>query len=503
MRLSDPLLVLDEGSKMAAAQFEQTFGSAAPLYYYYFGPLVPESRKEWTGRGYSPVAMPPKIVRCLLRITTGLIRWLARKDIRVIPDPLPAVEHTWLVPAERATLDVAMAAEARSLTLTTDKGQYTGPGGVVQDRRGEVCVLLSLQALPPGGPDALGDFRSLMGLLEDGAQVHADVGLVEASTQTARHASAGPGRVRVALGRVHLSVAPQTTGSIDELVVELTNARIAGKGQGRWSDGRFEIERIEHVPWHSQLSTDRALRVIVRLDQAITDTESIELRIQNLVSIALRAKCSVGYVERRCQGSLVDRFLQPAMAVPSSTRPMVDYFAKDLASFIEACDHGYRVTPGIYDLPVLIDYYLKAHSEPTIELKLIAASVFMESFKFMWAMGEPGLVIDRKGNGLVREFKEQLPNGKLRRLSFEELLKRAAASLGVPNPTYAFLDNRNALFHTGVSAPAQLGHAGVIQALQQDFEVLADQMDDILLRLLSFQGDLYRFSAPDALVTFP
>ena len=503
VREDDTLLVLDEASKNLATQFEETFGKQAPITYYYFGPLVSESREEWTGSSYERKSHFHGSKDILLRAGISFLRWLEKRDIRVFPILPENNDLHWLSRSERETFQVAIAYPATPISLTTDNGTFTGTGGLILDKRGELFALISTQHLPDGNLDAIGEFQSISGTCEDGFSFTTDVGAVEAMTRFSGCQAGKNGRIRIALGSVRMMTNAESTGAFDEMIVDLTNVKVVGIGEGRFSDGRFQVERIRGVPWNSQLPTERALRITFCPGSNGSGSASTEQLIQHLISVAMRARCSIAYIEWRNKSIAIAREVRAILPSPSIFRPMVSHRASDLADFIVRCELGYKGSSQNYDLPVLIDYYLRAHSEAFLEMKIIVASVFMESFKFMWAKRQPSLIQNLKSNGLIREFREQNSRGNEARLSFEQLLTRAAASIGIQNPTYSFIDNRNCLFHTGVSAQAQLGSAGVISILEREYDILADQVDDVLLSLLSFRGEIYRFSDPDTLVTFP
>jgi hypothetical protein len=86
--------------------------------------------------------------------------------------------------------------------------------------------------------------------------------------------------------------------------------------------------------------------------------------------------------------------------------------------------------------------------------------------------------------------------------SFEDLLKLATAHLGYQT-TFSFIDDRNAIFHTGAAAARQLGNASVWPVLKPELIKLYRQMDDIILRILGYSGPIHPWELADAREDFP
>jgi len=127
----------------------------------------------------------------------------------------------------------------------------------------------------------------------------------------------------------------------------------------------------------------------------------------------------------------------------------------------------------------------------------------MEGLKFYWAKNIATLPADVKQNGLVRGFVNTTSaSGKPVLYSFEELLTAAANALGVTT-TFTFIEDRNALFHTGATSAAQLGATGTWAALKPEMIRLYDQMDDLLLHLLNYSGPIHPWQGPHPKVLFP
>jgi len=66
-----------------------------------------------------------------------------------------------------------------------------------------------------------------------------------------------------------------------------------------------------------------------------------------------------------------------------------------------------------------------------------------------------------------------------------------ANNLGYSTNTFSFIDNRNMLFHTGIPTAAHTGHHNPNSKLWDELLTLYDQMDDLLLIILGFTGEIY------------
>jgi hypothetical protein len=136
-----------------------------------------------------------------------------------------------------------------------------------------------------------------------------------------------------------------------------------------------------------------------------------------------------------------------------------------------------------------VGYYCRSHQETLAEAKFIFASVFMEALKFNWALKVAKLPQDRKQSGLIRGFRRPTSGN----YSFEELMNLVASDLKL-NHVYTFIDDRNALFHSGQAANLQTGaSAGTWAALRSELVPLHDQMDEFLLTLLEYSGKIRGF----------
>ncbi|WP_437751527.1 hypothetical protein [Sorangium sp. So ce1389] len=182
-----------------------------------------------------------------------------------------------------------------------------------------------------------------------------------------------------------------------------------------------------------------------------------------------------------------------------SNAPLVSLFADATASFLDRTLDGYKVNAADYGLDVMLQYYVLAHTNDTLEYQFLFASVFMEGLKFNWAKNVSGLHRDTKANGVIRGFR-LAPSQ--RNLSFEELMNRLAAHLGY-SATFTFIEDRNMLFHSGQGTALHLGHADPYSVMQEELFVLYDQMEDLLLRILGYRGIVCSRADPDTPLEFP
>lgn len=181
--------------------------------------------------------------------------------------------------------------------------------------------------------------------------------------------------------------------------------------------------------------------------------------------------------------------------IPRTPRELASYFAQTLPNFA-ARDPNYQLNR-------LIQYYCLSVTEPYGEIKFILASVLMEAFKFYWALnvGQKPPVL--KANGLVRGFQRGTnAQGKPVMYSFEELLAEACAHIGY-NANFTFIEDRNAMFHTGAPGAHQRGATSTWSAIKPELVTLYRQIDDILLTILGYRGPIHRWDTSDHQESFP
>jgi len=71
------------------------------------------------------------------------------------------------------------------------------------------------------------------------------------------------------------------------------------------------------------------------------------------------------------------------------------------------------------------------------------------------------------------------------------------------NYEFTFIEDRNAMFHSGAPGAYQAGASSTWSAIKPELIQLYRQIDDILLTILGYQGPIHRWDAPDTEVQFP
>jgi hypothetical protein len=271
-------------------------------------------------------------------------------------------------------------------------------------------------------------------------------------------------------------------------------------GRPRFTDGTNAIE-LRLLPLDPNDHRPGLITASVHLKQATPSHDDHEKALRDileLLALAQRCPILVARFESCDQGRVVRTVVRPNVAAYRTTNPLIPWTPPELKSYFEQTLPRYRQDSGAYDLSRLIAYYSRSFVEETLELKFMMAGVFMEAFKFHWACNVGNLQRTTKANGLIKGFAR--PTGGA--YSFEDLLKLATAHLGYQT-TFSFIDDRNAIFHTGAAAARQLGNASVWPALKPELIKLYRQMDDIILRILGYSGPIHPWELADAREDFP
>ena len=275
-------------------------------------------------------------------------------------------------------------------------------------------------------------------------------------------------------------------------------------GRPRFAEGTNTIElRLLPLDLNDHRPGLIAASVHLKLATPSHDDPEKALRdVLELPALAQRCPILVARFESCDQGRVVRTVFRPNVAAYKTTNPLIPWTPPELKSYFEQALPTYQKHSGAYDLSRLISFYTRSFVEPTVELKFMMAGVFMEAFKFHWACNVGNLQRSTKANGLVKGFVK--PTGGT--YSFEEILKLATAHLGYQT-TFSFIDDRNAIFHTGAAAARQLGNASVWPVLKPELIKLYRQMDDIILRLririLGYSGPIHPWELADARENFP
>jgi len=199
------------------------------------------------------------------------------------------------------------------------------------------------------------------------------------------------------------------------------------------------------------------------------------------------------------------------------SHPLLDPEA--VPDFIAGALPRYMARNQSHRLFALVDLYVRSFIEDTAEIQFTLASVFMEAFKFSWAMndGSPDMIKDQRADGYIRGFKRP-PNAteiaratargrtaRDQKWQFAQLLQRFAGPIDLATGGFSFIENRNALFHSGLTSFHQT-HPGVPSTyplLKPELRKLLGQMEDILLTELQYAGPLIPYGEPDKRVAFP
>lgn len=208
-------------------------------------------------------------------------------------------------------------------------------------------------------------------------------------------------------------------------------------GPQAWTDGDY---RCDLSSLHTGLITgELAIRAASAQPDDIVEARA---RAISLLSLASRTRVEAPLEDRYYGDQWVETVLVPSEFDQKPTHPLIGFSA--IGAFMEQASPAFRERATAYDLEGLIAYYWRSHNEPMAEFKFIFAGVLMEALKFAWAKNLGALPADLTATGLVRGFRK--PAGGW--YSFKELLDMTAGHLGLAH-NYSFIDNRNALFHTG------------------------------------------------------
>lgn len=244
---------------------------------------------------------------------------------------------------------------------------------------------------------------------------------------------------------------------------------------------------------------------ITPLSPTVTDLSQMAYDICILITLTQRCPIFFGIREFKSGGMTSEIHLESMNQDYKSISPMINAYANDICSFVQSQWATFKAEQMNYNLNILVDYYWRSHQENYAEIKLVFGSIFMESLKFNWAKNvATNLDIDTKTNGLIRGFKlKPAPTppapDRRRHVSFEDLLVMASNAIGYPaiaststTPgTFTFIEDRNAVFHTGLSGAHQLGYTNSWPYLKPTIHKLYDQMDELILRILNFSGTVY------------
>ncbi|MEZ4741081.1 MAG: hypothetical protein R3B45_01300 [Bdellovibrionota bacterium] len=230
---------------------------------------------------------------------------------------------------------------------------------------------------------------------------------------------------------------------------------------------------------------------------------SVALADESCAILSMVNRCPIGWVMKEAfnaSGEAIETHLQEVNKNFPILSPMTSFDSPSMIEFVEKSYQGYSSNLVSFGLNVLIDYYCRSHTETTAEVKYLFASIFMESFKFNWAANISGYQPQTKANGLIKGFKANPSDAHMQ--SFEQLLVGACNHIGFPAVvssggapgTFSFIDDRNCIFHSGLSSAHQHGHPSSWPHIKTELESIFDQIDNILLRLVGYVGEYFPVS---------
>lgn len=279
-------------------------------------------------------------------------------------------------------------------------------------------------------------------------------------------------------------------------VFHLKNTKLIGRGSFARGSSKVTICGPKETEFEAgRLSAD------VTFEHAGSAERISYSSVESLLRLAQRS-----LILAPCREEFSGDILTRTVAVPDTRkdlprRPLVSWFGNRTALFVDATLTGYLSNVSLYDLDAMIQYYVFSYDDNVVqEIQFMFASVFMEGLKYNWARNVSTLHKDVKANGIIRGFKASSTDKKV--LTFEDLMKKLAAHLGY-NGTFTFVEDRHVIFHTGQSAAVQLGHNMPHIPLQAELFTLYDQMDDLLLRILGYDGVIYSPKDPNMPLSFP
>ncbi|MFI3138524.1 MAG: hypothetical protein QX197_17265 [Methylococcaceae bacterium] len=203
------------------------------------------------------------------------------------------------------------------------------------------------------------------------------------------------------------------------------------------------------------------------------------------------------------EDQLVWLILTPTNEHHKAAHPMISRAAGDIVTFLSLTIPSFKAKQVDYALDRLIHYYCLAFAPSPNEIKFIMASVFMEAFKFYWALNVKKISRITDGQGRIKGFERSISK-KNRQVPYEfaELLTMAATSIGVTD-TYTFIDERHAIFHSGKPRSDDSREGSYCLLIKPELTKLYTQMDNILLRILGYSGEISRWESPDTPALFP
>jgi hypothetical protein len=239
--------------------------------------------------------------------------------------------------------------------------------------------------------------------------------------------------------------------------------------------------------------------------RAVLSTTGSTTCNEALVLLSLAQRCMMRYPIHKSYDATGLAFIRlvPNEFTDTASNPLIPQSGPELARFMDLTLAAYPAVGQSLQLHRLIQYYCISVASNYAELKFILASVFMEGFKFYWALNVGRILPIHKKSGIISGFeKAKSSKGKPVAFEFAELLATACQSYGL-NLRFSFIEDRNAMFHTGAPGAYQHGVGSTWAAIEPELIVLYRQIDDILLTLLKYSGPIHRWDTPDQTDMFP
>lgn len=232
-----------------------------------------------------------------------------------------------------------------------------------------------------------------------------------------------------------------------------------------------------------------------------------------LLSVAQRCAIYPCYREEYVDSSIKCIYFFENNEKCQPNRTLIESDAIELCEFLEQTYPNYVAQNLNFKVWLLIEYYWRSHQVSIDIHKFLFGSVFMEALKFSYGENLSSYYQDKNSSGIIKGFK--VAASDVKHVHFKKLLYDCANHLSYPliPPTcpghnsgpFTFIDERNAIFHSGLSTASQLGITSSWVHIKPELEKLYEQMDDYLLRILNYKGNIYNvdFSNPDKIVEFP
>lgn len=399
-----------------------------------------------------------------------------------------------MVPAN----DLFRRYELSEIALADREQAWQGRGVLSIGATGRVSLEVHLDDPDAHISSAGLDHLTLTGQTPDGAQLSA-----ERLTYTASSLSPD-GQATMRFTARSFSLDWGRTGPPDRIVWQAKHLRV---------DQRHSIESQDHrltlSPLESPFLGPGGCLEPGRFGAQVTaegttpgagELDGLRAPIEWLLTLTQRCLVPMPVVERFLGEDLHSISLYDSHQVLVAARPLLSE-PTHILGFVQHALPQFATLQHDYSIVTLIEYYWRAATESTIEIQFLLAATFMEGFKFYWAKNRSGLVQDlAPGTSTIRGFKRSSSDKWC--ISFKQLLRGAMSSIGATPRSYDFITERNAVFHSGLSSASELRDSFDFNRFKHTAWELMDLLDEVLLRLFEYRGQIHRFSRPTASFEF-